>query len=1236
VGPFFLPIPTADPGPFSLPISTCDPNDVDSDGDGMNDGWEYQYGLDPTIGQGVHGASGDYDKDGLDNYTEYTYGLDPTQDSEGNSWSESEIDNQTGDIIKEIIYQVYEGQVVTLNATMNSYDDFGRVYLARQMIDAGGNPNDPNNRITLNVYDVRGNVITAYLKGPESDDPNILMPEPDDLVTENTYDSLGRLTETRDPNYFVTKYIYNAKGQLWKVEREGVVLSENIYDGAGRVIKVINAESHYRTYSYDSLNQVIREIAYEEDGAIDIELMQVRTQYDGLGHVVLREVMADPADMTAVDSVNFYEGEGYKSVNMVAEYIYDPCEYPYPGMLTSQKTYYGGEAEDEAVSEYFYDGLGRRNVSVDPNDNYTQLYYDVMNRVEIRQQFDEDESVVTAVVYEYDTLGRMVEQRQVVDTGVDYGAAGNYLPTTYTYDGAGRLLLSVDAKGFRSTYKYDNFNQRVKQTADAGGIGQDTEYVYDRLGRQAAIKGYAEVSTPQITTYDYDKLNNVTKITYPDLAAIEYDFNYNGTVSKRVDQRGIITLYSYDNLGKIEEKLVFPQGSLENEPNIVEEFAYNGVGLMISAEKYYYNPLKYVSDTEFEYNGLGKITLAKEKIFGAETAVEIGYTYDQAGNLVEITYPEGTVYKMSREALGRIAAITDDDEETPYVYADYEYMGLRVGERGYPEIGDGGVDYEISYNDLGRAERHYTHDGASTIVDFNYTFDDNGNITGQEFAHRTASPDNDYTYDDLDRLTDVTYHDSDTEWFDYDKLGNRVEAKHRDSQGELTYARNSLTNRYDSEGTFDIESEYDDAGNTTKDPNNYEYEYDYENRIVKITKGEADIAEYVYDALGRRIQKFDVVADETIRYYYNDNWQVLTETDGNGDTQRRYIYGNYIDEVLVMVAPNEPNDYYYTHDHLYSPVALMNDSGDVVERYEYDAYGKPYFMDAGFNLLEVQESAYNNPYGFTGRRIDIHDNGNLVKQNSRMRDLEFFIGRFFQTDPIGYINGLNLYMYVLNNPIIGLDPYGLMNCKDECKKGEKGYEIIQWNAFPYYMNNAKDWYPDKFTDIIDLIEKFNYVVDKAELAAAVWAYYQSAGTLYAVAELIEAVVPDPVGEINSELLAGIKNILGIIGKIQADSDAWGLSVEVQPKECKKTFPIFGSYKWADIDENWWWGTTTWVDCDVDYYGWIPAENVIDARNKLIGRGTTDYTEECEKMLDEMYGTDYIPPNIWDEIIKERL
>ena len=91
--------------------------------------------------------------------------------------------------------------------------------------------------------------------------------------------------------------------------------------------------------------------------------------------------------------------------------------------------------------------------------------------------------------------------------------------------------------------------------------------------------------------------------------------------------------------------------------------------------------------------------------------------------------------------------------------------------------------------------------------------------------------------------------------------------------------------------------------------------------------------EFAYDALGRRIKKYDSVADQTTYYYYNDKWQVFAEFDGADSNKRWYVYGNYIDEVLL--SPGVGGSYYYLHDHLYSPVALISyPAGTVIERYE--------------------------------------------------------------------------------------------------------------------------------------------------------------------------------------------------------------------------------------------------------------------------------------------------------------
>ena len=184
---------------------------------------------------------------------------------------------------------------------------------------------------------------------------------------------------------------------------------------------------------------------------------------------------------------------------------------------------------------------------------------------------------------------------------------------------------------------------------------------------------------------------------------------------------------------------------------------------------------------------------------------------------------------------------------------------------------------------------------------------------------------------------------------------------------------------------------------------------------------------YTYNALGRRSQKYDAVSamgEDYVRYYYNQDWQVLMETDEYDSALRTFIYGRGLDEVLVMNDADSGDDYFYINDHLKSPVVILEEDADIVERYEYDAYGKPTYWDGDFDY-ELEATLRGNPYYFTGRRIDFVGHSAWMIQYNRNRFYDYYTGCWLNQDPIGYQDGVNLYAYVNSNPVNKTDPRGL-------------------------------------------------------------------------------------------------------------------------------------------------------------------------------------------------------------------
>ncbi len=157
----------------------------------------------------------------------------------------------------------------------------------------------------------------------------------------------------------------------------------------------------------------------------------------------------------------------------------------------------------------------------------------------------------------------------------------------------------------------------------------------------------------------------------------------------------------------------------------------------------------------------------------------------------------------------------------------------------------------------------------------------------------------------------------------------------------------------------------------------------------------------------------------------------LEEYDRSGNLLRKYVYGQEIDEIRMMIAPDvadvdedgdttELKEFYYHHNMLGSVTQITDPDENVVEQYEYTPYGRVTIEDGdGTDLNGV--SAIGNPYMFTARRYD--EETGLYHYRRRAYDPE--TGRFLQRDPFWHRDGPNKYLYVRDVPTSLVDPLGL-------------------------------------------------------------------------------------------------------------------------------------------------------------------------------------------------------------------
>jgi RHS repeat-associated protein len=252
-----------------------------------------------------------------------------------------------------------------------------------------------------------------------------------------------------------------------------------------------------------------------------------------------------------------------------------------------------------------------------------------------------------------------------------------------------------------------------------------------------------------------------------------------------------------------------------------------------------------------------------------------------------------------------------------------------------------------------------------------------------------------YTYDDLYRLTDVTYPNSDVQTYDYDPMGNRTEKTH--NSVPTTYSCDDADQMTLAGG---VSYDYDDNGNQVASGSDT-FDWDAENRLVE-TNIASVTGTYDYNGDGLRITR--TIGGSGVSYVWDLNSSlpvVLEDTTGN-----RYVYG-----LDLLTRIDGTDDEWYLYDGLGSTTGLADDAGAVTGSYEYDVFG-----------AERSHSGDATEWSYTGEQ---HDATGLEYLRARYYDPG--TGRFLSRDPLsesplwkGYLFG-----YASSNPTNLVDPSGL-------------------------------------------------------------------------------------------------------------------------------------------------------------------------------------------------------------------
>ncbi|MDF9817010.1 SpvB/TcaC N-terminal domain-containing protein [Streptomyces sp. SPB162] len=445
---------------------------------------------------------------------------------------------------------------------------------------------------------------------------------------------------------------------------------------------------------------------------------------------------------------------------------------------------------------------------------------------------------------------------------------------------------------------------------------------------------------------------------------------------------------------------------------------------------------------------------------------ELRPTYDGAGALEQVRLDDVVhVQRITYDAAGRRALVAyGNGVMTRYAYDPRTSRLLRLRSEHYALVDD--HTYRPSGEPL--QDSHYDYDLVGNLLTLRERAPGSG-IPDNPEARDVTDPvlrkllssgdalDRRFTYDPVHRLltatgrehqappagdpwpalprgTDVTRAQAYQEAYRYDAADNLVGLAHGGAGGfarEFTLVGGGNRLRRMSVGTTAYDYTYNGSGNMVAETTSRHLEWNHADRCTAFAAQTPGVepsvhAQYLYDVTGRRVKKLvrrEGGAVEVTHYldevFEHHRW-APTATSAKAapavdPAARENNLVHVMDDLwrvaLVRVGAAHPDDRgpataFHLGDHLGSSTVVLDGTGALTDREEYTPYGETSF--GGHT---------GKRYRFTGCERD-EESGLSYRQ---ARYFAPWSGRWCSCDPLGTVDGPNLYLYVRGNPLRAAD-----------------------------------------------------------------------------------------------------------------------------------------------------------------------------------------------------------------------